>query len=112
MDCPLDLDVHSALIMKDKAQFNPVKFSLGVLKEIDQLGGSVYQDTMVTDLKKEGNRIHLSTNSDYTVTSKHVVFTTLFPTYDPDSFYAKHLQPVTSFISATLSSRFSRWHVY
>ncbi|GIN71827.1 oxidoreductase [Bacillus sp. J14TS2] len=100
MDCPLDLDVHSALIMKDQAQFNPVKFSLGVLKEIDHLGGSVYQNTMVTDLKKEGNCIHLSTNSDCTVTSKHVVFTTLFPTYDPDSFYAKHLQPVTSHLLA------------
>ncbi|KRG13782.1 hypothetical protein ACA29_07815 [Lederbergia galactosidilytica] len=99
-DCPFDWDIDSALVMKDQAQFHPVKFSLAMLKEIKQLGGRIYQNTVVTELKKEGDCIQLTTNSGYTVTCKHTVFATLFPTYDPDSFYADHLQPVTSHLLA------------
>ncbi|QUW22949.1 FAD-dependent oxidoreductase [Sporosarcina sp. Marseille-Q4063] len=97
---PVDLKVTSALVMKKQAQFNPVKFLYAVLKEVDSLGGRIYQHTRYMDSEKNGDQLILSTDTPFTVTCNQVVFATLFPAEDPDSFYSDTLKPVASHLTA------------
>ena len=100
---PVDLKVTSALVMKNQAQFNPVKFLNVVLQEIDSLGGRIYQHTRYMGSEVKDDKLILSTDNPFSVTCNQVVFATLFPVEDPDLFYSDILKPVTSHLTAFLS---------
>lgn len=97
---PLEFNVASALVMKDQAQIHPVKFLHGVVREIDQMGGHIYQHTKYMGTERNGGQLTLQTDSPFTVTCRQVVLATLFPVEDPHSFYSNTMKPVTSHLTA------------
>jgi glycine/D-amino acid oxidase-like deaminating enzyme/nitrite reductase/ring-hydroxylating ferredoxin subunit len=97
---PVDLKVTSALVMKKQAQVNPVKFLKAVLQEVDAMGGQIFQQTRYMESEEKDGKLILSTDTPFTVTCDQVVFATLFPAEDPESFYADTLEPVTSHLTA------------
>lgn len=99
-DIPLDLDVEAALVMNNQAQFQPVKFLHGMLKEIESLGGRVFQHTMYIGTKRDESGLLLSTDTPFTVTCQQVVLATLFPAEDPHSYFSNTMKPVTSHLTA------------
>lgn len=102
---PLDFKVASALVMRKQAEFHPVKFLHGVLREIDRMGGKIYQHTRYMDKEYHSDRLNLTTDTPFTITCKQAVLATLFPVEDPHSFYTNTLKPMTSHLTAFNSDK-------
>lgn len=97
---PLDLKIEKALIMNDQAQFHPVKFLEAMVVEIEKLGGKIYEQTVYKESERSGDKLVLSTDTSFTVTCEQVVFATLFPAEDPNSYFSDSMKPVTSHLMA------------
>lgn len=102
---PLDLNVEAGLVMHNQAQFQPVEFLYGVLKELKAMGGKIFQHTMYMKTERNDKELILSTDTPFTVTCQQVVFATLFPAEDPDSYFSNSMKPVTSHLTAFESSK-------
>ncbi|MUV39837.1 putative Rieske 2Fe-2S iron-sulfur protein YhfW [Lentibacillus sp. JNUCC-1] len=103
-DLPLDLDISAAVMMRHQAQFHPVKFLQGIVKEIKALGGYVFEHTPVMDLSVD-KQVTCHTDSDYTVTADDVVLATHLPVYEPGKkFYSSHVKTESSYALAVKSS--------
>lgn len=102
---PLDFDVASALVMRKQAQFHPVKFIQGMVKEFEALGGKTFEQTRYMESEKKKGKLVISTDTDHKVTCKQAVLATLFPMEDPHNFYVDNLKPVSSHLTAFKSDK-------
>lgn len=98
-DLPLDINIEAAVMMHNQAQFHPVKYVNGLLREIESMGGEICEHTKVMEIENK-NKITCKTDTDYTVTCSDLVFATHFPTHEPDKFYSKNLEPENSYALA------------
>ena len=98
-ELPFNLKIEAAVKMRNQAQFHPVKYLDGLLHAFENMGGQIYEHTMVTDVDDE-EYVVCKTNEDYQITSEHVVFATHYPTYEIDKFFPNHLDPESSYAIA------------
>src|SRR5699024_5618879 len=49
-DLPLGFNVEAAVMMRNQAQFHPVKYLDGLLQAFEKMGGQVYEHTMITSI--------------------------------------------------------------
>ncbi|MFC3038870.1 FAD-dependent oxidoreductase [Virgibacillus xinjiangensis] len=98
-DLPLSLDIEAALMMRNQAQFHPMKFLNGLLGELVQLDAKIYDYTRVVEIE---NKDHILCHSEqgYKVTSNQVIVATHFPIHEPDKFYSGNLNPEGSYALA------------
>ncbi|WP_121614975.1 FAD-dependent oxidoreductase [Virgibacillus halodenitrificans] len=96
---PLDLPVKAALIMKEQAQFHPIKYLKALVKECVKNGVKFYENTTAVDIEynkhpsivmRDGNR----------VTCRYVIAASHFPFYDKESFYFSRMYPERSYLIA------------
>ncbi|SES78994.1 Glycine/D-amino acid oxidase [Oceanobacillus limi] len=96
-DIPLDVPLKSALVMKNQAQFHPLKYLTELVEEAKNNGVQFFENTTAIDVEynknpsiitKEGNR----------VTCEHVVVASHFPFYDRQSFYFARMYPERSYV--------------
>ncbi|MFD2630618.1 FAD-dependent oxidoreductase [Oceanobacillus kapialis] len=100
-DLPLNLDVDSAIMMRNQAQFHPVKFLSGLLDEFVKLGGQVYDQTRVTEITDENGQTQCTTENGTKVTANHVVQATHLPIVEPEgNFYSSQTNPESSYALA------------
>ncbi|WP_233879086.1 FAD-dependent oxidoreductase [Virgibacillus halodenitrificans] len=103
---PLNLDIEVAIMMRNQAQFHPVKFLQSMVKLIKQYEGEVFENTRVMDIKEEKKGVICKTDSSYTVTAKEVVVATHFPVYETeDKFYSNNLSTESSYALAIKSNQ-------
>lgn len=87
---PFNSEVKYALRMDNQLQFHPAKFLHGILNELNNQKIPIYENTLINNVKqKDDETTQLQTEDHYTVTCNHAVFTTHFPTFDPDNFYTQ-----------------------
>src|SRR5690625_1198002 len=103
-DLPLDINIEAAVMMRNQAQFHPVKYLNGLLNAFEDMGGHIYEHTMITGVDNE-EYVVCKTDQGYQVTSKHVVFATHYPTYEVDKFFPKNLDPESSYAIAIKASK-------
>ncbi|GKV69227.1 putative Rieske 2Fe-2S iron-sulfur protein YhfW [Sporosarcina sp. NCCP-2716] len=99
-DIPLPLDTEGALMMHGQAQFHPLKFLHGLLREFKSMGGHIYQHTRYMDKDYTDSGLLLTTDTNFTITCRQAVLATLFPVEDPHSFYSDTLKPMTTHLTA------------
>lgn len=98
-ELPIDMDIEAGIRMNGQYQFHPVKFLSGLLEAISDKDIKIFENTMVTDIEhKDG--IVCSTNLDYEINCKSVVFATHYPTYEPNKFYANNVETESSYALA------------
>ncbi|UQW97933.1 FAD-dependent oxidoreductase [Rummeliibacillus sp. G93] len=99
-DIPISFDIKGALVMRNQAQFHPVKFLQGILRELEDMGAHIYQHTKYTGYERDGDRLTLNTDTQFQVICDDMVLATLFPAEDPESFYSKNMKPSTTHLTA------------
>lgn len=98
------VDCLSAIRFPNQAQFNPLKYINGLLEKFISLGGMVFENSLVHDVKPE-NDFYISTvNSSY-VTSKYVVFACHYPFVNVPGFYFLKMYQEASHIIAFKTSK-------
>ena len=87
---PFDIEVKAALMMRNQAQFHPLKYLTTLLDEAVQAGCMVFENTTATDIEDDDQQSKVVTKSGFNVTCTKVIIASHFPFYDlPGLYFAR-----------------------
>jgi glycine/D-amino acid oxidase-like deaminating enzyme/nitrite reductase/ring-hydroxylating ferredoxin subunit len=85
---PFDIPIKKALVMRNQAQFHPLKYLKRLLEEAVQAGCSVYENTTATGIEdNDSDHPVVATKDGQKVSCKRVIVASHFPFYDGLGFY-------------------------
>ena len=93
-------EILGAIKFPNQAQFNPVKYMIGLGESIEQNGAKIYENTKVIDIKKENDEYVTITENGNEVRSKYVVLAPHYPFINAPGFYFMKMYQVTSYLIA------------
>lgn len=85
-EIPFDLEIKKAIVMKDQAQFHPLKYLEFLLKDFLDRGGQVFEHTVAVDIEDAYNPVILTKNGKR-VTCKYAISCSHFPFIDRHGMY-------------------------
>ncbi|MCP3028444.1 FAD-binding oxidoreductase [Halobacillus sp. A5] len=92
----LPFSVTAAITMRGQAQFHPVKYLAGLIRELKALGTPIYENSRAVQVEK-GARPLVITREGHSITCDHVIMATHYPFQDFDSFYFSRLHVERSY---------------
>ncbi|MBP0726361.1 FAD-dependent oxidoreductase [Bacillus sp. RG28] len=85
---PLPFETEAAIIMKQQAQFHPLKFLNNLIPSIQNAGGLIYENTTAVDIEKADNP-QVITRDGHKITCKHVIICSHFPFYANGLYFTR-----------------------
>ncbi|PAV29431.1 FAD-dependent oxidoreductase [Virgibacillus profundi] len=101
---PLNIPIKSALIMKDQAQFHPLKYLKVLAEESVKQGAQFFEQTTAVDIEYNKHP-SIVTRDGHRVTCRYVISASHFPFYDKESFYFSRMYAERSYIIAVKSEK-------
>lgn len=98
-ELPIGLPIHTGILMKNQAQFNPVKYLIPLVEKIQSMGGQIYEHTRAVDME-DGSPAKVITGDGHKITCKYAVSCSHFPFYDGNGFYFARMHPERSYTVA------------
>ena len=95
----LPFKIAGAIETKNQAQFHPTKYMYGLAKAIQNNGGLIFTNTLVTDVQKYGDG-YITYANDYTIKSKYIVIASHYPFINFPGFYFSKMYQSTSYVVA------------
>lgn len=95
----LPFEVEGAICFKKQAQFHPLKYLNGLCKTIIRRGGTIYTDTTVFDVKKNGEE-YITFSKNLKIKSKYVIIANHYPFINFPGFYFIKMYQYTSYLIA------------
>ncbi|MEH7383482.1 FAD-dependent oxidoreductase [Bacillus sp. JJ1533] len=96
---PFKIDIKNAIVMKNQAQFHPVKYLSHLIKIITEKGGQIFEDTVAVNVET-GEKPTVLTRDGNRVTGGFVLACSHFPFYEGTGFYSTRLKASRSYIVA------------
>ena len=91
-EAPLPFEIVSGIEFKNQAQFNPIKYIDGLVKQITDTKGKIFENTICYDVKRDGDSYICYTENN-TVKAKYVVLASHYPFINfPGVYFAKMYQ--------------------
>lgn len=84
---PFNIPAKAALLMRNQAQYHPLKFLKSLLEDAVNAGCSVYENTVATDIEDDDTEPKVVTKAGHRVTCKQVIIASHFPFYDKPGLY-------------------------
>lgn len=84
---PFQIPVKGALMMRNQAQYHPLKFLQALLQEAVNNGCTVYEQTTATDIEDDKTEPKVYVKGGHKVTCKQVIMASHFPFYDKIGLY-------------------------
>ncbi|WP_066069465.1 FAD-dependent oxidoreductase [Neobacillus soli] len=84
---PFNIPAKAALMMKNQAQYHPLKFLRALLDEAVKAGCSVYENTTADDIEDDDLQPKVVTKDGKRVTCNNVIIASHFPFYDKLGLY-------------------------
>ncbi|MRG86308.1 FAD-dependent oxidoreductase [Salinibacillus xinjiangensis] len=95
---PVDIeDVKGALVMKNQAQFHPLKYLKHLVDDFLQRGGKIYEKTTAVDILEEA-RPRVMTRNGKKATCHYVISCSHFPFYDFKGAYFSRMYADRSYV--------------
>lgn len=101
---PLDIPHKAALIMKNQAQFHPVKYLHQLLEVAIRKGVQVFEDTTAIDIEYN-KRPAIVTKENHRIVCDKVIQATHYPFHDGQGFYPVRMYPERSYILGVKTSK-------
>src|SRR5699024_5373507 len=98
-DIPLGIPIKNALVMKEQAQFHPVKFLQHLLHIIKEKNVRIYEHTTAVKVEKGENQKVVMRNGAQ-ILSKHILVASHFPFHEGLGLYAARMDVERSYIIA------------
>lgn len=89
-DIPFSIPVTKALVMRQEAQFHPLKYLRVLVEETKNNGGLIYEETVAVNIEKE-DRMIVHTRDGYRVKGKQVLICSHFPFYEGMGLYSARM---------------------
>src|SRR5699024_3493109 len=96
---PLNIDMKRAVVMKNQAQFHPLKFLSKLVDELVEMGVKIYGNTVAVNID-EGKYATVQTRDNHQITADHVLICSHFPFYEGLGFYSTRLYAERSYVVA------------
>lgn len=93
----LPFEVQEALVMRNQAQFHPVKFLAKLVSEIERLGGKIYEQTRAVKILSKNDPVIQTENMSHLSCNK-VIVATHYPFNSSDGFYFTRLNVNRSYV--------------
>lgn len=93
----LPYDVKKAVVLREQAQFHPVKYLQGLARRIVHQGGALYEQTRAVSLESNRTPTVILENG-HRIEAKKVVIATHFPFHDFKGLYFSKLEVHRSYI--------------
>ena len=100
----LPFDIKGAVCFKNQAQFNALKYVLGLCEKITLKSGKIFTNTTVTDIKEENNS-YITFTENNIVKSKYVIIASHYPFINFPGFYFTKMYQSTSYVIAVDSKK-------
>jgi glycine/D-amino acid oxidase-like deaminating enzyme/nitrite reductase/ring-hydroxylating ferredoxin subunit len=94
---PFNIEVKAALMMKNQAQFHPLKYLKVLLDDAVNAGCMVFENTTATDIEDDDLQPKVVTKSGFKVTCNQVIIASHFPFYDLPGLYFARMYPERSY---------------
>ena len=95
----LPFKIAGAIKTSNQAQFHPRKYMYGLVKAIQNNGGLVFTNALVSDIQKYESG-YISYANDYTIKSKYIVIASHYPFINFPGFYFSKMYQSTSYAIA------------
>ena len=92
----LPINIVGGIKFENQAQFNPVKYVLGLVNSIISKGGKIFENSKVIDIEEKNDRYIVSTNKG-TVSAKYVILATRYPIMNFPGYYFLKMYQSTSY---------------
>ncbi|WP_303982008.1 FAD-dependent oxidoreductase [Niallia circulans] len=96
---PFDLEIYNALVMKNQAQFHPLKYLAHLTKIITEKGGYIFENTTAVNIET-GAHPTVLTRGGARITAKYVLSCSHFPFYEGAGLYSTRMHADRSYIIA------------
>ncbi|MFC4321517.1 FAD-dependent oxidoreductase [Litchfieldia salsa] len=96
---PFDFEVKNAIVMKDQAQFHPVKYLAQLTQIITEKGGLIFEDTVAVNVET-GEKPTVLTRDGNRVTGGFVLSCSHFPFYEGLGMYSARMYADRSYVIA------------
>lgn len=96
---PVEMDIKNALVMKNQAQFHPIKYLSHLVQIILEKGGLIFENTTAVNVET-GKQPTVLTKEGTRITGNYVLSCTHFPFYEGLGFYSTRLYADRSYILA------------
>lgn len=93
---PLPLEIKKAIVFKNQAKFNPIKYSYGLANCILNNNGKIYENSQAKDIVKKDNKYIVKVNNNK-ITAKSVVIATRYPFISAPGYYFLKMYQSSSF---------------
>ncbi len=95
----LPFEVEGAICFKNQAQFNPLKYLLGLCNSITSKGGEIYTYTTACDVKEESGT-YITYTEKGNIESDYVIMASHYPFINIPGFYFTKMYQSTSYVIA------------
>ena len=93
----LPFSVLGAIKFPNQAQFNPVKYGLGLANKILERGGEIFTNSLVDNVEQKDNILLVSTKNNY-IKSKYVILASHYPFINRLGYYFLKMYQSTSYV--------------
>lgn len=93
----LPFNIKSAIVFKNQAQFNPIKYIYGLVKYILDNKGRIFTNSLCTDIKKDNGQYEIYVNGKK-VYAKYVVLASQYPFLKVPGFYFAKMYQASSYV--------------
>ncbi|MFK2825200.1 FAD-dependent oxidoreductase [Bacillus sp. B190/17] len=101
---PFNIKVKNALVMKNQAQFHPIKYLIHLIHKITEKGGLIFEHTTAVNIET-GERPTVLTSEGPRVTGSRVLSCSHFPFYEGTGFYSTRMYADRSYILAVKAKK-------
>jgi glycine/D-amino acid oxidase-like deaminating enzyme/nitrite reductase/ring-hydroxylating ferredoxin subunit len=98
-DIPLDIEIKNALVMRNQAQFHPLKYLSQLVHIFIEKGGLIYENSVAVNIDTS-NQPTVLTRNESRVTAKHILICTHFPFYEGLGLYSTRMHADRSYVLA------------
>ena len=101
---PFDIEIKNALIMKNQAQFHPLKYLAHLVQIFTEKGGLIFENTTAVNIET-GEQPTVLTREESRVTANHVLVCSHFPFYEGAGLYSTRMYADRSYALAVKTKK-------
>ncbi|WP_404451846.1 FAD-dependent oxidoreductase [Virgibacillus necropolis] len=101
---PLDITIKNALIMRNQAQFHPLKYLSHLVQNISEKDGLIFENTTAVNVEAKKQPVVLTRDGNR-VTADHVLACSHFPFYEGLGLYSTRMYADRSYVLAAKTKK-------
>lgn len=101
---PFDIQTKSTLVMRNQAQFHPLKYLKSLVQAFVEAGGIIYENTTAVDVE-EGKQPKVVLRNGKKITGNHVIAASHYPFIDKKGMYFARMYVERSYIIAVTTNK-------